>query len=338
MVPENFFQDFYTMNYFKGLSIIYCFSVCLILFPLFGGIIWFEKYGSDHKRTLINMIVSLICWTAIRGMVTVPVLDATWLLLGPLPRPVCFVQAVLRSAVTCEFLLYYDAVVAIRFVYIFVLKNPAAFCDEFWIRFISIAIKSFGLIFQSAWHLTAKRQPIVFYICCGIDPSSDDKELFKAYGVLEVLSFLLHIVIPFRIWTFKRSQKVGPETLNYFRKGLFLADIDSRTLSTNAVSLANILLLCVTSFNIIMMNRIDPKSLNEQPFDYFGYFALLISPPTLSLCAVVLFYRSNKELTEAMRQLASEFFRIFYKAREMRLRQNPNLVQPSPAALITVTN
>ena len=54
------------------------------------------------------------------------------------------------------------------------------------------------------------------------------------------------------------------------------------------------------------MNRMDPKSLNQPYFDYYVYFALLVSPPTLSLFAVVLYYRSNEALTKDMRNLATE--------------------------------
>ena len=36
--------------------------VCPIFFL---GIIWFERYGFDKKRNLINMMISAICWTVI---------------------------------------------------------------------------------------------------------------------------------------------------------------------------------------------------------------------------------------------------------------------------------
>lgn len=307
-VQTNFFQDLYRIDFFKGLSVLYCSLIILILTPLLGGIIWFEKFGSDRKRTLINMIVSSICWTAIQCGVTVQLLDIVRHLVGPLPHPICMAQAIFRSSITSDFLLYYDAIIIVRFIYIFILKNPAAFQDEFWIRFLNIGIKSYSLIFQSVWHLTAKRQPISFYICAGIDPSSDDQNTVRVYGIIESISFLLHVVILSRIRMFKRNQKIGPETLNYFRKGLFLADINSHALSTNAISLANILLMCVTGFNVFTMNRMDPKSLNQPYFDHYVYFALLVSPPTLSLFAVVLYYRSNEALTKDMRNLATEWW------------------------------
>ena len=74
---------------------------------------------------------------------------------GPLPQWVCLVQAIVKSTTSSDFLLFYDAIIVVRFVYIFVLKNPAAFADDFWCFFINVAVKSFSVIFQSIWHLTA---------------------------------------------------------------------------------------------------------------------------------------------------------------------------------------
>jgi len=218
------------------------------------------------------MIGSYICWTAFQCGFTVMAVDVIKHLVGPLPQSICFLQAVFRSSVTSDFLLYYDAIILVRFLYIFVLKNPAAFCDEFWIRFLNIMIKSYSLIAQTTWHLMAKRQPIAYYICSGIDPNSDDPDSVKVYGIIECSSFLLHLIIFVRVRRFKRRQKVGPETLPFFRKGLFLADLDSRALSTNMISLVNIMLSCITCFNVVAMNRMDPKSLNQHPYDYYVFF------------------------------------------------------------------
>jgi hypothetical protein len=35
----------------------------LVLLPLVYFIIWYERYGSDHKRTLLNKLVSSLCWS-----------------------------------------------------------------------------------------------------------------------------------------------------------------------------------------------------------------------------------------------------------------------------------
>jgi hypothetical protein len=52
----------------------------------------------------------------------------------------CYLKMVLRNIFVCVFFLYIDGTIVMRYVYIFWLKNPAAFNDEFWSRFIFIWI------------------------------------------------------------------------------------------------------------------------------------------------------------------------------------------------------
>jgi hypothetical protein len=35
----------------------------LVLLPMVYSIIWYERYGSDTKRTMLNKFVSSLCWT-----------------------------------------------------------------------------------------------------------------------------------------------------------------------------------------------------------------------------------------------------------------------------------
>ena len=56
-----------------------------------------------------------------------------------------------------------------RYMYIFHLKNPAAFNDDFWYLFIKIWVNGFSVLVQFAWQFRAPRQPLGFYICSGTD-------------------------------------------------------------------------------------------------------------------------------------------------------------------------
>jgi len=46
----------------KYIAFIVSVLLSLIVIPSLYGIIWFEKFGTDSKRTLINQLVSSICW------------------------------------------------------------------------------------------------------------------------------------------------------------------------------------------------------------------------------------------------------------------------------------
>jgi hypothetical protein len=73
--------------------------------------------------------------------------------------------------------LFCDAVTSARFLFIFHLKNPARFHDDFWHLFINTWIVGFGVISQFVFVYLPGVQPISFYICAGIDPSVEALEV-----------------------------------------------------------------------------------------------------------------------------------------------------------------
>ncbi len=54
---------------------IFCDGILLGPLALYS-IIWFERFGSDEKRTLLNMLFSMICWTCIGFCLCIQVIDA----------------------------------------------------------------------------------------------------------------------------------------------------------------------------------------------------------------------------------------------------------------------
>jgi hypothetical protein len=44
------------------IAIVLSVLLSLIVIPSLYGIIWFERFGSDSKRTLINQLFASICW------------------------------------------------------------------------------------------------------------------------------------------------------------------------------------------------------------------------------------------------------------------------------------
>jgi hypothetical protein len=56
------FSGLLTTRPFKVFSMLFSsFSVPVNVFLLYG-VIWFERYGTDKKRTLMNKLVASQCW------------------------------------------------------------------------------------------------------------------------------------------------------------------------------------------------------------------------------------------------------------------------------------
>jgi hypothetical protein len=52
----------------KIFSIIFAIILLCISLPLLYGIIWYERYGVDLKRTLINQLFMSVCWYLMIGI------------------------------------------------------------------------------------------------------------------------------------------------------------------------------------------------------------------------------------------------------------------------------
>jgi hypothetical protein len=53
----------------------------------------------------------------------------------PLPEFICFANLVLRNALMVQVILFFDSIVAVRYIAIFWMKDPENFKDDFWFRF-----------------------------------------------------------------------------------------------------------------------------------------------------------------------------------------------------------
>jgi hypothetical protein len=65
--------------------------------------------------------------------------------------------------------LYFDLIILSRYVYIFHLKNPAAFDDDFWALFLNLWVTFASLCFKGTVHFIANQVTIswvTFYRDC----------------------------------------------------------------------------------------------------------------------------------------------------------------------------
>ena len=142
-------QLFYNVfeNTFSSQISIAVSLVLLVLAVLLGyGIIWFERFGTDQKRTVMNKLISHGLWVAVIQMPFILLSDLLRYMFGPLPTQFCFFQIVFKNAVLSQSLLYLDAITVARYLLIFWTKNPGYVKDDFWTLFVSIWIYIFSFV------------------------------------------------------------------------------------------------------------------------------------------------------------------------------------------------
>ena len=112
---KEIFSGLFETRTSKTLVLLLTLLLDLINLTLSYGIVWYEHFGKDSRRTLMNKLVASIFWTA---MFAVPAMQISELLryfFGPQPIVFCFVQSVLKNSTKWICLLLLDAVIIARY-------------------------------------------------------------------------------------------------------------------------------------------------------------------------------------------------------------------------------
>ena len=135
---ENFFKGLIQNRATKTVGVILSIILTLCTSLSLFGIIWFERFGSDLKRMFINRAVSSLCWTILVYFTIIQVSDILFYFDIPFPKLYCYTYLMLRNAFTIQVILHLDSIIVIRYIFIFWLKNPMNFQDDFWCVFINL--------------------------------------------------------------------------------------------------------------------------------------------------------------------------------------------------------
>jgi hypothetical protein len=166
----DFFASLTEKSVVKSFCLTFAFLASWILPIFLWSIVWFEKHGTDNRRTLINKFASSGCWCAIEYFIFAQTLDNIRYIYGPLSKSLCFFIRVVKSTIFFQMFLYLDLIVLSRYLYIFHLKNPAGFADDFWALFFNLWVAMVSLLVKRSYHFVSIQHTMTYYFCCGLDP------------------------------------------------------------------------------------------------------------------------------------------------------------------------
>ena len=158
---SDFFEGLFQNRASKVASICFSITVACTILPLLYGIVWFEKNGSDQKRTMINKFVTSFCLTFFEWFFIIQTIDTLRYMHGPLPEFICTAQITLKNSIYAQILLFLNGILISKYIFIFWLKNPAAFNDDFWSLFVNIWVVSFSILTHH-YYLAALPYTIIF--------------------------------------------------------------------------------------------------------------------------------------------------------------------------------
>ena len=97
-----FYEDTVSKVLFMAVSIF----IYILTVAMFYGIVWYERFGTDNKRTLTNKITTLICWNGIFDCPIVVLTDIAIYFFGPLNNLHCFLFLVFRNIIKSNIFLF----------------------------------------------------------------------------------------------------------------------------------------------------------------------------------------------------------------------------------------
>ena len=292
------------------ISLISSLTFSIISVPFLYGIIMFERFGSDKKRSVINIFTSMICWTFIGLSIIVKIPETFRYIFGPLPGTFCCIQNVNKYYIGPTVMFFYDAIAVARYVYIFCLNNPAAFNDEFWGCFVSIWIFFFTLLLTITIFFLAECKNFGYFICNG-KISNQQLETFTSRGMNIILttSIIIHLVTRVRILVYKRKDnKVHPQSQRMTNKTTALKQIETRSVSSFCANLAVVFISLLVIALISKLNQTPMEDLNKYPNYVLVYFAYLVSTNVLILLFIAASYRKEALRKYVMNEMKDLFY------------------------------
>ena len=237
------------INHWTPSTVIYLKQNCSIhetriFSSIFGilawcSIIWFERFGSDLKRMFVNQTISSVCWSMLTWIVFIQIPEMIRYFSKPFSTNCCFAHLLLKNALIVQAFLFFNASNVVRYLFIFRLKDPFNFQDDFWYLFANLWVVTFSLSSQFVYLYLPGCQPLNYFICTGqyqppclstIPPKPNYSTLF-----LQLLSITSHLFVSIKIRLHKRKQNQSQ------------INIELQNLTDYITSITNLIVMCVAT-------------------------------------------------------------------------------------------
>ena len=270
---------------------------------LLYGTIWFERSGSDQRRTLINRLFTSLCWTSMVALL-MGWTDIGRYLVGPLPASFCSLQIWIKDSIKTAILLYINAITLSKYVFIFWMRNPTALDDDFWNLVSNLWIVLGSLVVNAVHALLPGPRTLAFHICCGSNPGQDLIMPKKREGAILLASVCFQVACNARItWTrnkeklmklIKRSSAVQPQS----PKVKF--NFEKQSLIKGSAVICS-LMFTVAFFGLnTKVNGFNMEDINEYPNYLYVYALHILAFQLFGLFMLVILYARHEKMVSTL--------------------------------------
>ena len=311
------FDNIYAKDITLFIPILASLFNILFVTPIYCSIIWYERFGTDHRRSLLNQLVASTCWNgALYNLISIP-LEVILSLFGPFGDTFCSVQMVVKNAGVFHVANMIISITLTKYLSIFVLKNPLAVKSEFWCFFINL-VSTFGpLLSEIVFTILPGKPPMNFYVCKGTYSTSLDllkpKKDYPLFAAI-ALSFLFYIFVLVRVKVFKKNI-IEPSSVPVTPLNQVVVDCHAMAnLETIGQSVFTFLPLSI-AYSII--NRIPLEQLASFPNYFLVHFLHHGISLLWNIVAIIIFLSKSKAMWIA---IFREFSDLIKKLRDWTYR------------------
>ena len=329
-IEKDFFEELYSNTWLKHFTIAVFFVAGIGGLTLEVGIIWYEKHGNHHYRTVINQLFSTISWLVVAYICFVYMPEGARYLIGPLNETFCDLHCFLKNMISNCILLTLDGIIFLRYVFIFKSFNFAVINDDLVSTFLQMTVLVLGFWMAAVKRMSIGKMPLNYFMCTGKDPSFDiGKDIsvtevpkYDTFGLLVVVSLVTNVAALGRIFLYQRkieksTQKIELGRINPPENGTnqddghsaaepighsmvrnmpkSMADLTTQTLCI-LINLINV----VANVAIASIAKIEPKELNKYENRWLIYYVQIIGIAIAILGISIQFYFKNRFSIKAM--------------------------------------
>ena len=282
---EKYFCGLFQNRPVKTILVICCVLFSLLNIALSIGLIWFERFGSDKRRTLLNKLVSSLCYRILQWVLICQSSDLIRYTIGPLPLQFCAFMVVLKTSIRLQILLLFDMMQITKYIFTFHLKNPSAITEEFWSKFISMLLTLFGYMICFSLFMVDSRKPLFYYICADKDMVPDLKHPKRTYGVPELVSLILILCIQAKLFYFKCKPPTPP-----------ILKLEELSLSNFKIIFMSVGTIGLLSMLTIKINPLTQENINNYPFFIYMQVFQLLGPNVLYFMLSIIYYLNHPHI------------------------------------------
>ena len=160
MSRDIFVSEIFENSLSKCFALAYCIILTIFTTPIMYLIILYEQ--DNPYRILLNQLVTSIAYLGITYNLSVHLIHIVLYAWGPLHPSICYLSLILQGTFTFQLCLLMNAVMIVRYLFTFHIKNPTAVQHDFWVMFITSWAFILAFLVQTIFAFWPGKNPVHF--------------------------------------------------------------------------------------------------------------------------------------------------------------------------------